>query len=84
MPYNKEQLQHIVQWLTQRTPTLMEQGCPLCGAPAAGFGVEQLTISDLPIPLLAVACRNCAHIMLFNEEPILASATAQSLKGSGR
>jgi hypothetical protein len=81
MPYNKEQLQQIVQWLTQRTPKLMDQGCPLCGAPAAEFGVEQLTIPDLPIPVLALACRTCAHIMLFNEESMLAASTAQpSLK----
>jgi hypothetical protein len=77
MTYTKEQLQRIVQWLTQHAPKLMDQGCPLCGAPAAEFGVEQLTIPNLPIPLLAVACRTCAHIMLFNEEPVLTSSTVQ-------
>jgi hypothetical protein len=28
MPYTKEQLQRILQWLTQRVPKLIEQGCP--------------------------------------------------------
>jgi hypothetical protein len=68
MPYTTEQLQRIVQWLAQRAPKLMQQGCPLCGAPAAGFGVERLMAPDLPTTLLAVACRTCGHIMLFNEE----------------
>jgi hypothetical protein len=77
MPYNKEQLQRIVQWLTLRTPKLMEQGCPLCGAPAAGFGVEQLTSSELPTTLLAVACRTCGHIMLFNEEHVFQPSAAR-------
>jgi hypothetical protein len=77
MPYSKEQLQRILQWLTQRTPKLIEQGCPLCGAPAAGFGVEQLKGVELNVPLLAVACRTCGHIMLFNEEPIFGSSTAR-------
>jgi hypothetical protein len=76
MPYNKEQLQQIVHWLTQRTPKLIEQGCLVCGAPAAGFGVEQLTVPDFPTPLLAVACRTCANILLFNEELVLVPAMA--------
>jgi hypothetical protein len=75
MPYTNEQLQRIVQWLTQRTPKLMEQGCPLCNAPASAFGVEQFTIPDLPIPLLAVACRTCGHIMLFNEAMVISTST---------
>jgi hypothetical protein len=79
MSYNKVQLQHIVQWLTQRTPRLMEDGCPICGSPAAGFGVEQFIIPDFPIPLLAVACRTCAHVMLFNEEPVLASLAQRAV-----
>lgn len=74
MPYSPEQLQQIVQWLQQRTPRLLEQGCPLCGAPAAGFGVEQVAVPGLPTPMLAVACRNCGHIMLFNEDLIVSAA----------
>jgi hypothetical protein len=79
MSYDKEQLQHIVQWLTQRTPKLMAEGCPICGAPAAGFGVEQFIIPDFPIPLLALACRACAHVMLFNEEPVLLSLAQRAV-----
>jgi hypothetical protein len=71
MPYTPEQLQHIVQWMTQRVPRLMEQGCPLCGAASTAFGVEQLTVPELAIPLLMVACRACGYIMLFNESMIM-------------
>jgi hypothetical protein len=77
MPYTREQLQQIVEWLTQRVPKLMEQGCPLCGAPAAGFGVEQLTGLELPTTLLAVACRTCGHIILFNEELVFKPSSAR-------
>jgi hypothetical protein len=70
MPYTPEQLQHIVQWMNQRVPRLMQQGCPLCGAAASSFGVEQLTLPELAIPLLMVACRACGYIMLFNESMI--------------
>jgi hypothetical protein len=61
----------------QRTPKLIEQGCPLCGAPAAGFGVEQLTMSELPTSLLAVACRTCGYIMLFNAELVFQALVAR-------
>lgn len=71
MPYSQEQLKQIVQWLRQRTPRLLEQGCPLCDAPASGFGVEQATMPGVAIPVLTVACRSCGHIILFNEEMIL-------------
>jgi len=77
MPYNVEQLQRIVQWLTQRAPKLMEQGCPLCGAPSTGFGVEQMMAPDLPTPLLAVACRTCGHVILFNEALVFQSSAAR-------
>ena len=77
MPYTQEQLQIIVQWLARWVPKLMEQGCPLCGAPAAGFGVEQMTAPDLPAPLLAVACRTCGHIMLFNQDLVFQSSSGR-------
>lgn len=77
MPYSSEQLQRIVQWLSQRAPKLMEQGCPICGNPATGFGVEQMTNPDWPAPLLAVACRNCGHILLFNEQVVLQPASTR-------
>ncbi len=38
---------------------------------AAGLGVERLNIPDIDVPLLAVACRNCGHVMLFNEQMVL-------------
>jgi hypothetical protein len=71
MPYTAEQRQQIVQWILQRVPRLMEHGCPLCGAPASGFGTEQLSVPDLDTRLLAIACRACGYIMLFNEALIL-------------
>ena len=74
MPYNQDQLRQIVQWLQLRTPRLLEQGCPLCSAPASGFGVEKVELPGLPTPMLAVACRTCGHIMLFNEDMILKPA----------
>lgn len=73
MPYTPNQLQQIVQWMTQHVPRLMEQGCPLCSAPANTFGVEQIAVPGLAVPLLAVACRTCSHIMLFNEAMIVGS-----------
>lgn len=77
MSYTVEQRQLIVQWVNQRVPRLMEQGCPLCGAPASGFGVEQVRIPDFAVPLLAVACRNCGYIMLFNETMVLGAAASR-------
>ncbi len=74
MSYSGEQRQRIVQWVSQYVPRLMEQGCPLCGAPAAGFGIEQVRIPDFAVPLLAVACRICGYIMLFNETMVLGAA----------
>jgi hypothetical protein len=77
MSYTGEQRQRIVQWVSQRVPRLMEQGCPLCGAPAAGFGIEQARIPDFAVPLLAVACRTCGYIMLFNESMVLGAAASR-------
>jgi hypothetical protein len=77
MPYTPEELQRIVQWLTRHVPRLMEHGCPLCGAPSAKFGVEQISLPNLEVPLMAVACRICGHIMLFNAALVLDSATAR-------
>ena len=74
MPYTAEQRARIVQWVSQRVPRLIEQGCPLCGAPASSYGIEQIAIPNLDIPLLAVACRTCGYIMLFNEAMILGSS----------
>jgi hypothetical protein len=74
MPYSPEELQRIVQWINQHVPRLMEHGCPLCGAPAAKFGVEQIGIPELNVPLMAVACRACGYIMLFNAALVLSSS----------
>jgi C4-type Zn-finger protein len=71
MAYTIEQRQRIVQWIAQRVPRLTERGCPLCGGPATGFGVEQLAIPNLEVPLMMIACRSCGYIMLFNETLIL-------------
>jgi hypothetical protein len=76
MPYTPEQRQQIVQWMTQRVPRLMQQGCPLCGASASSFGVEQLTVPGSTIPLLMVACRVCGYIMTFNESMILSALSS--------
>jgi hypothetical protein len=75
MPYSAEELQRIVQWISQHVPRLMEHGCPLCGAPAAKFGVEQIGIPNLNVPLMAVACRSCGYIMLFNAAIVLGDST---------
>jgi hypothetical protein len=75
MPYTAEELQRIVQWISQHVPRLMEQGCPLCGAPAAKFGVEQISIPNLNVPLMVVACRTCGYIMLFNAALVLGDST---------
>jgi hypothetical protein len=74
MAYSKEQLQQIAQRLSSQTPLLIERGCPMCGAPAAQFGVERMELADLGVPLLAVACRACGHVMLFTEAALLAGA----------
>jgi hypothetical protein len=76
MPYTPEQRQRIVQWVSQRVPRLIEQGCPLCGAAASSYGIEQIAVPDLAVPLLAVACRSCGYVMLFNEALILDSNAA--------
>jgi hypothetical protein len=70
MAYTNEQRQRIAQWIAQRVPRLTTEGCPLCGN-AAGYGVERLNIPELDVPLLAVACRSCGHVMLFNEHLVL-------------
>ncbi|HEU5103045.1 MAG TPA: hypothetical protein VFU22_28680 [Roseiflexaceae bacterium] len=70
MSYTDAQRQQIVQWIRQRVPRLTTEGCPLCGN-VAGLGVEQISISEIDIKLLAVACRNCGHVMLFNEQMVL-------------
>jgi hypothetical protein len=73
MAYTAEQLQKIVQWLSQRVPRFTEQGCPLCGAPATAFRVQQISLPGLDVPLLAMACRTCGHVILFNEKLVLDS-----------
>jgi hypothetical protein len=73
MAYTNEQLQQIVKWLSKRVPRFNEQGCPLCGGPATAFGVQQIALPGLDVPLLAVACRTCGHVMLFNEDLVLKS-----------
>jgi hypothetical protein len=70
MPYTDEERRQIVQWIGKRVPRLTTEGCPLCGN-VAGLGVERVNISDLDLKLLAVACRNCGHVMLFNEQLVL-------------
>jgi hypothetical protein len=76
MAYTIEQRQQIVQWIAQRVPRLTEQGCPLCAGPATAFGVDQIAMPGLDIPLMAIACRTCGYIMLFNEEQIFSGAAA--------
>jgi hypothetical protein len=76
MSYSSTQLQQIAQWLATRAPLLIERGCSLCGAPAAQFGVERMSFPELGVPLLAVACRTCGHVMLFTEAPILGALPA--------
>jgi hypothetical protein len=76
MPYTPEELQQIVLWINQHVPRLMEHGCPLCGAPAAKFGVEQIGIPNLNVRLMAVACRACGYIMLFNAALVLGDSSA--------
>jgi hypothetical protein len=71
MAYTDEQRQRIAAWIGQRVPRLTSEGCPLCGSASSGYGVERLNIHDLDVPLLAVACRNCGHVMLFNEHLVL-------------
>jgi hypothetical protein len=71
MPYTPEQSERIGKWVSQRVPRLIEQGCPLCGAPANSYGIEQMAVPNFPVPLIAVACRSCGYIMLFNETMIL-------------
>jgi hypothetical protein len=70
MSYTDEQRQRIAQWIGQRVPRLTAEGCPLCGN-TAGYGVSRISVPDLDVPLLAVACRNCGHVMLFNELQVL-------------
>ena len=70
MSYSDEQRQRIAQWIGQRVPRLTSEGCPLCGS-NAGYGVSRVSLTDLDVPLLAVACRNCGYVMLFNEEQVL-------------
>ena len=77
MAYSKEQLKQIAQRLATQAPLLIEHGCPLCSAPAAQFGVERMDMPDLGVPLLAVACRTCGHIMLFTEAALLADARSR-------
>jgi hypothetical protein len=74
MPYTREQLDQIVQWLRQRAPKLMADGCPICGASAAQFGVEPMHVPDFPTALVAIACRSCGHIVLFNADAVLSQA----------
>ena len=71
MPYTTDQRQRIVQWISQHVPRLTERGCPLCGAPSTAFGVEQIAVPNLDVRLMAIACRSCGYIMLFNESIVL-------------
>jgi C4-type Zn-finger protein len=77
MAYTIDQRQRIVQWIAQRVPRLTEYGCPLCAGPATAFGVEQIAVPNLEVPLMAIACRTCGYIMLFNEAMILGEAAAE-------
>ncbi len=74
MPYTDAQRQQIIQWIRQHVPRLTTEGCPLCGN-VAGLGVERLNIPDIDVPLLAVACRSCGHVMLFNEQLVLGQSS---------
>lgn len=70
MAYNDAQRQKIATWIAQKVPRLTKEGCPLCGS-TTGYGVERVSVPGLEVPLLAVACRNCGHVMLFNEQAVL-------------
>lgn len=70
MAYTDDQRQRIATWISQKVPRLTSEGCPLCASPA-GYGVERVTVPNLEVPLLAVACRNCGYVMLFNEQSVL-------------
>jgi hypothetical protein len=71
MTHTDDQRQRIAQWITQRVQRLTSEGCPLCGSTTAGFRSGRLTFPNLDTPMLALECRNCAHVMLFNEQQIL-------------
>lgn len=73
MSYTDQQRQQIAGWIAQKVPRLTSEGCPLCGSTSGGYGVERVTLPALEVPLLAVACRNCGHVMLFNEQVVLAA-----------
>lgn len=77
MAYTREQLDWIVQWLRQRAPKLMVEGCSICGASAAQFGVEPMQVPEFPAMLVAIACRSCGHIVLFNADAVLGQTGAQ-------
>jgi hypothetical protein len=50
----------------------------LCGAPVASFGVQHSALPNLEVPLMAVACQACGHILLFNEAMILGDMARSS------
>ena len=61
--------------IAQKVPRLTSEGCPLCASTTAGYGVERVSVPNLEVPLLAVACCNCGYVMLFNEQSVLAART---------
>ncbi|MBK9942122.1 MAG: hypothetical protein IPP13_10945 [Kouleothrix sp.] len=75
MAYTDDQRQRIAAWIEQKVPRLTAEGCPLCTHASAGYGVERVVVPNLDVPLLAVACRNCGYVMLFNEQAVLGVTT---------
>jgi hypothetical protein len=70
MSHTDEQRQRIAQWISQRVPRLTTDGCPLCGS-TTGFRSGRLTFPNFDVPMLALECRSCGHVMLFNEQQML-------------
>lgn len=71
MSYTDQQRQQIASWVSQKVPRLTSEGCPLCASTTGGYGVERVTVPGLEVPLLAIACRSCGYVMLFNEQSVL-------------
>lgn len=74
MSYTDQQRQQISSWVSQKVPRLTSEGCPLCASATGGYGVERVTVPGLEVPLMAIACRNCGYVMLFNEQAVLTPA----------
>jgi len=72
MSYTEAQQRQIVRFVEQRLVRLKTEGCPMCGSATAGYRSGRVTIPNFELPLLAIECRSCGHLMLFNEQRVLA------------